>query len=161
MTGLRMAEELSGVKRGEAHTFGEQAYKKRGVGGVRQEAAQGFPSVRESALPRMRACLDAGLSLNDAGLCTLTALMARTQDTNALRRGGEAGAKAVQERAKRLDEKIQKALETKHLPDEMEELRSALCAWDGEMIQAGISPGGCADLLALTLLCLFQSDDSN
>jgi len=46
------------------------------VGGVRAEAASGFSSVREIALPRLKAGLDAGLSLNDAALCALVALIA-------------------------------------------------------------------------------------
>ncbi len=90
MTGAQMRRELEAAKAGQARTFGEAIYQKAGVGGVRAEAASGFASVREIAMPRLNAGLKAGLSLNDAALCALTALMADTQDTNAVRRGGEA-----------------------------------------------------------------------
>lgn len=85
MTRLRMQDELENARQGQARTFGEQVYQKKGVGGVRAEAAGGFAGVRETALPRLNAALNAGLSLNDAALCALTALMARTEDTNAVR----------------------------------------------------------------------------
>lgn len=154
MTGARMAEELRRAQ-GEARTFGEQLYRRTGVGGVRQEAAAGFPGVREAALPRLRACLDAGMSVNDAGLCALVALMARTQDTNAVRRGGAEGAQAMQRRAQALDRRMAAALAEGALPSAFEPIREALRAWDGEASRAGMSPGGCADLLALALLMRF------
>ncbi|MBP3434447.1 MAG: aminotransferase class V-fold PLP-dependent enzyme, partial [Clostridia bacterium] len=77
-------EELARIGREEARTFGEKIYKKSRVGGVRAEAAGGFVSVREAGLPRLRATLDAGLSLNDAGLCALVALMAANNETGVL-----------------------------------------------------------------------------
>ena len=35
-------------------------------------------------------------------------------------------------------------------------IRSALSRWDAELSAQGISPGGCADMLALTLLAHFS-----
>jgi len=156
MTGARMREELAALETGEARTFGEAIYQKRRVGGVREEAAGGFASVRESGLPRLRAALEAGLTLNDAGLCALIALMACTQDTNALRRGGEAAAARLLQDGKALDERICAALDAGALPHDMEEIRAQMAQWDAELSAARISPGGCADLLALTLLAQFM-----
>lgn len=156
MTGTRMREELKSIETGEARTFGEAIYQQRRVGGVRAEAAGGFASVRESGLPNLHTALHAGLSLNDAGLCALVALMARTQDTNALRRGGEEAAAKLLGKAQALNEEVLSAAAEKRLGDRMEEIRIRLTVWDEELSDKHISPGGCADLLALTLLTHFM-----
>ena len=156
MTRGRMQEELEAIGRQEARTFGEEIYKKRRVGGVRAEAAGGFASVREAGLPRLRAALDAGLSLNDAGLCALVALMACTKDTNAVRRGGEEAAEGLRRAAAEMDEGIAAAIADGTIGARMEALRARLTRWDEAFIRARISPGGCADLLALTLLAHFM-----
>lgn len=158
MTRLRMQQEWGRMRSSQARTYGERLYRTQGVGGVRAEAAAGFPGVREASLPRLRACLKAGLCLNDACLCALVALMARTQDTNALHRGGIRGAQAVQEKARSLDEEISGALAAGRIREEMPRLAQFLRAWNDELCQARISPGGCADLLALTLLMHFSQE---
>ena len=159
-TGAQMRRELEAAKAGQARTFGEAIYQKAGVGGVRAEAASGFASVREIALPRLNAGLKAGLSLNDAALCALTALMADTQDTNAVRRGGEAGAAAMRETARALDGEIAAALEAGEMKQKIGRLKEKLTDWDGQMSAAGLSPGGCADLLAMALLMAFCERDA-
>ena len=160
MTGAQMRRELEAAKAGQACTFGEAIYQKAGVGGVRAEAASGFASVREIALPRLKAGLKAGLSLNDAALCALTALMADPQDTNAARRGGEAGAAAMRETARALDGEIAAALEAGEIKQKIGQFKEKLTDWDGQMSAAGISPGGCADLLAMALLMAFCERDA-
>ena len=160
MTGAQMRRELEAAKGGQARTFGEAIYQKAGVGGVRAEAASGFASVREIAMPRLNAGLKAGLSLNDAALCALTALMADTQDTNAVRRGGEAGAAAMRETARALDGEIAAALEAGEMKQKIGQFKEKLTDWDGQMSAAGISPGGCADLLAMALLMAFCERDA-
>ena len=157
MTGTRMREELAALENSEARTFGEQIYKKSRVGGVREEAASGFASVRENGLPRLRAALQAGATLNDAGLCALVALMARTQDTNALRRGGEKAAVKLLADAKALDGEICMQISGGSLQDNMEGIRERMAHWDARLTADRISPGGCADLLALTLLAEFMT----
>ena len=157
MTRGRMQEELEAIGRQEARTFGEEIYKKRRVGGVRAEAAGGFASVREAGLPRLCAALDAGLSLNDAGLCALVALMACTQDTNAVRRGGAEAAKGLRRAAAEMDEGIAAAIADGTIGARMDAIRARLARWDEAFIRARISPGGCADLLTLTLLAHFMT----
>ena len=156
MTRERIAQELERIKESEARTFGEAIYKRSGIGGVRAEAASGFAAVRETALPRLKQALDAGLNLNDAGLCTLVALMARTQDTNAVRRGGEKLAERLRESAVALEERIGKLLAQNRLAGQMDDIRQTLVRWDEALSERRISPGGCADLLALTLLAKFM-----
>ena len=159
MTGAQMHKELEAAKAGQARTFGETIYQKAGIGGVRAEAAGGFASVREIALPRLEAGLSAGLQLNDAALCALVALMASTQDTNAVRRGGEDGAAAMRGEAQALDGEIVRALEADELQQKIGRLKEQLADWDVRMSAAGISPGGCADLLAMALLMAFCEED--
>ena len=154
MTREQMACELSSLTHREAATFGEAHYKRTGAGGVREEAAAGFPSVRHAGLPRFCAALCAGLSLNDAGLCALIALMACAADTNAVRRGGEEGARRMQEAAAALDQEIAAALEQGAI--HAFDLPGRMRAWDAELTRKNISPGGCADMLALTLLAAFM-----
>ena len=156
MTRARMAQELERISQEEAHTFGEAIYKKSRIGGVRAEAASGFAAVTEASLPRLRAALEAGLNLNDAGLCALVSLMARTQDTNAVRRGGEKLAEQLRESAAALDARIAGELAEGRLSHQMESIRQTLKRWDEGMSERRISPGGCADLLALTLLAQFM-----
>lgn len=157
MTARRMRQELDAAAAGRTTTFGEKAYRQSGVGGVRAEAAQGFPHVREYGLPMLSNCLKAGLSLNDAGLCALIALMSGTQDTNALRRGGEEAAAALQQDALCLRMQIEDAFREGTLCTSIESIRDRLQDWDGRLSAAGISPGGCADLLAMTLLVCFMA----
>lgn len=156
MTRAQMERELAAIASGSARTFGEEIYQRRGVGGVRAEAAGGFASVRETALPRLCAALDAGLCLNDAGLLALIALMGRTEDTNALRRGGEEAAKTLRDAAAQLSDETGRAIADGTIAVRMAEIRARLAAWDAEMSAAHISPGGCADLLALALLARFM-----
>lgn len=156
MTASRMRQELDAAAAGRATTFGEKAYRQSGVGGVRAEAAQGFPHVREYGLPMLGTCLEAGLSLNDAGLCVLVALMSGTQDTNALRRGGEEAAAALQKQALCLRMQIEEAIRAGTLSAYIESIRGRLQEWDEQLSAAKISPGGCADLLAMTLLAYFM-----
>ena len=156
MTRERMAQELKRIDSQEARTFGEEIYKRKRIGGVRAEAASGFAAVRESSLPRLQAALATGLSLNDAGLCALVSLMARTQDTNAVRRGGEKLAERVRESAQVLDARITGHLQEGKLVRQIESIRQVLVRWDEALSERRISPGGCADLLALTLLVKFM-----
>ena len=159
MTGRRMRQELDAAAAGEARTFGEKAYRQSGVGGVRAEAAQGFPQVCKNGLPMLERCLKAGLSLNDAGLCVLVALMSGTQDTNALRRGGEQAASALQEAALCLREELDAAVQKGTIFADFDSIRQRLTDWDVQLSAARISPGGCADLLALTLLAHFMGQE--
>lgn len=156
MTRMRMEQELAGIGCGEARTFGEAIYKKSRIGGVRAETASGFASVRDASLPRLREALAAGLNLNDAGLCALVSLMARTQDTNAVRRGGEKLAEKLREGAAALDARIAGHLAEGNLASQMDSIRQALVRWDEMLSEKRVSPGGCADLLALTLLAYFM-----
>lgn len=103
--------------------------------GARGEAASGFPSVMNIALPALRQQLGAGEGPDRAGSLALLKLMAALRDTNVLHRAGEEGLAFMKQEAKRL-------LDTSAS-------REALLAFADQMEARHLSPGGCADLLAL------------
>ena len=124
-------------------TNGERLYREQGVAGVRGEAAAGFPEVRDRALPLMRRLRREGKHGEDEILLqVLLTLMASVTDTNLLSRGGAEGLSFAQREAGRILA-LGGAL--------CEEGRAALGALDLIFIERNLSPGGCADLLALTV----------
>ena len=135
--------DLGAVTLENARTAGERLYAKYGITGVRGQAQAGFPAVMEVGLPVLRQGLAKGLSLNDAGSVTLLHIIANTDDTNLIHRGG---------REKQLEIKAQLAalLAEDPFPEKavIEEL-------DQQFIREDLSPGGSADLLAMCYLLLF------
>ena len=116
-------------------TAGERLYLRYGIRGIRGEAADGFPSVRNIGLPVFQKALADGLSQNDAGTVALLHLIAHSEDTNLYHRGGPEGARWAVKEAKKL------------LPYPTE---AQLAQLDDAFIERNLSPGGCADLLAVT-----------
>ena len=118
-------------------SHGGQVAQRHGAGGARAQAARGFPDVFDIALPALRAARAAGAGVRVARLRALLALMARVDDTNVLYRGGEAGLRLVQQRAREASASadILRASEAMH----------------SELVVRRLSPGGCADLLAAAL----------
>lgn len=140
MTHEAVGKKLSSLTSENARTFGEHLYVEHGLAGVRGEAAAGFPSVERAALPAFRAARGAGMSVNDAGVAALLALMAHAEDSNVIRRGGLARARTLMREA-----------ETAQVADAK--------AMDQRLIAENISPGGCADLLAVTFLLYFMLEE--
>jgi len=129
-------------------TGGEQQYRAYGLTGARGEAAAGFPTVRKISLPALQEALSSGKSLQEAGLTALLHLMAHVQDSNIIRRTGMDGQRWLHTRAQ-------------HLLDNGWDA-NALCQLDDECIARRISPGGSADLLAVTyFLHLIFSEGSD
>ncbi len=99
------------------------------VGGARAEALAGFPTGRQAA---------AVLRESDP-LAALLWLMAHTEDSNLYHRGGTEGAAFVKTRSAAILEAP---------PERRIALTQSL---DDTLIDRWLSPGGCADLLALAL----------
>jgi len=116
-----------------ARTGGEIQYLQRGLTGARGEAASGFPSVASIALPALEDALSSGKDRNDAGLTALLRLMQQVDDSNILRRAGEDGLSVMHSESSDIS------------PSDHSALREA----DVRFIEANLSPGGCADLLAV------------
>ena len=114
-----------------------------GATGARGEARAGFPSVFDVALPALRAGRRQGLDARRVRLAAFFALLENVDDTNILYRGGVAGLEHV----RRSVQGFQAA--------------GGVGAADGmaraerlhrDFAARGLSPGGCADLLASALL---------
>ena len=135
---------FAALTRENARTAGERLYVETGARGVRGEAAEGFPAVLKIGLPALKAALDQGAGLEEAGTAALLALTAGTADTNLFARGGLEGQRWAARQAGAL-------LEGGPRPDP-----EAVRALDRAMIQRNLSPGGCADLLAITYFLYFM-----
>ena len=81
-----------------------------------------------------------GYSLNDAGIITLIYILASTEDTNLISRSSYEKMQEIKEQMKGL---IAGGFEKKNY-------REILIQLDREFIRENLSPGGSADLLALT-----------
>ena len=124
-------------------TVGARLYRKHKITGIRGQAEKGFPAVLQVGLPRLVQGLSQGLSLNDAGCAALLWLMTVIEDTNLIARGGFENWQTVLEDVRRI-------LVGTPFPD-----ISQLSQLDKAFIQKNLSPGGSADLLALTYFLYF------
>ena len=134
-------------KNSKTSTTGEALYVQYKIQGVRGEAASGFNSVKQFALPVLDNCINAGLSLNDAGAIALLNLIANVEDTNIISRSSLEAKTEIQKNMKTL---LEQESDAKTLIEKAIQL-------DSEFIQQNISPGGCADLLAITLMLYFMN----
>jgi holo-ACP synthase/triphosphoribosyl-dephospho-CoA synthase len=122
----------------DGSTAGQRLYLNQGIPGIRGEVAAGLPSVKNISLPAYQNGLRAGLSANDAGATALLPLIAEIKDTNLYHRGGVEGAAFATNAARTL-------LLENEFPS-MEQVETL----DDSFIAKNLSPGGCADLLAVT-----------
>ncbi|MBA0446053.1 triphosphoribosyl-dephospho-CoA synthase MdcB [Stenotrophomonas maltophilia] len=131
----------------DAQSPGQRARVRHGVPGVREQAAAGYPVLRELAVPTLRQALEEGLP-RDAALCqTLMQLVAHIDDLNLLHRGGADGLHWAQQQARSF-------------------LRTGgvfAVGWQARLQSVGerfvarrLSPGGSADLLACSWFLLQQ-----
>ncbi len=127
-------------------TNGERIYTAYGIQGARGEAAAGFPSAVRIGLPALRKWLSAGFSLNDSAAMALLTLISEVDDTNMVHRGGPELAKKRKEQAKILLSAVTK-----------ENFKETLYTLDHQYMTENLSPGGCADLLAVSLMFHFLS----
>lgn len=134
-----VARDLGHVTPDNARTPGERFYIQYGVTGIRGQAEAGFPAVLDAGLPTLERGLAAGLSCDRAGGAALLALIAATDDTNLISRGSRETQLHIQKMLARL-------LSETPWPSEAE-----LTRLDREFTGQNLSPGGSADLLALTL----------
>ena len=125
------------------HSHGTNALLKFGAGGARAQAAAGFPHAIEIGLPALQ--LGRRLAPKDAEAARVQgffAILASMEDTNLLHRGGAVGLHYAQEAAIRFLEQggIEHA-----------DWRERAVAVHRAFVVRRLSPGGCADVLAVTL----------
>ncbi len=129
-------------------TAGERLYLRTGVTGIRGEAERGFPTVANRALPFLRNAMREGRSPGDAGADTLLLIMQHSDDTNVLHRSGMDGLLLMRGTAA----DILAVGGTRS-----ERGRDLMNAAMRLFVERNISPGGSADLLAVTFFLHFLS----
>jgi len=125
------------------HSHGSKARLRFGAGGARMEAARGFPSIYEVGLPALRRAANVRPRCHEAARVEACfALIASLEDTNLLHRGGAPGLRFAQHAA-------QAFLQEGGVGGPRWRARAL---WVHEsFIARRLSPGGSADLLAMTL----------
>lgn len=125
----------------EAASYGQRllhTYKEADVGGPRYQVEHGLPAVFEIGLPALQHALAQGLSHKQSQLYSLFTLMGRVLDTNVLHRSSL-------ETTRHFMALAQQAII--NLPIHAGDI----AALQNFCQQHWVSPGGCADLLAMTL----------
>lgn len=142
-------DELAGVRNKTGPlSHGERVYLRYGASGIRGQAESGFPVLFNTAVPFFRQLIEEGLAEHDASVNTLLLIMSCLEDSTVLHRGGPQALSWMQRRAVALLDRG--GIRT-------EEGREGLYRLNREMIRRGISPGGCADLLAGTVFLYLAS----
>ena len=121
---------------------GERARLRFGAAGARGEAQAAFPHAIRVGLPALRAARDRGVPEDCARLDALMAIMASLDDTCLLHRGGPAALEAAKAGARAV-----LAAGGTAAPAGLERLHRL----HAELMALWASPGGSADLLAVTL----------
>jgi triphosphoribosyl-dephospho-CoA synthase len=125
------------------HSHGMRARRRFGAGGARVEAAKGFPNVYRIGLPALhRGALVAGDDAEAARVEACFALIAVVEDTNLLHRGGLDGLLFARRVAREFLGRGGVGA-----PD----WRERAGAIHDSFVVRRLSPGGSADLLAMTL----------
>ena len=123
-------------------TAGERLFRSYGTRGIRGEMEDGLPAVNDMALPALRAALARGLSINQAMLQTLFVLMTVVEDTTVINR----------HHPDKLVNWVRPLVEA-FLTDGgvySDEGYGRAAELDQWFIEHNVSPGGAADLLAVT-----------
>ncbi|PPU74164.1 triphosphoribosyl-dephospho-CoA synthase MdcB [Xanthomonas melonis] len=123
----------------DPHSNGQRMRALHKVAGVREQAAMGYPVLREVALPTLRATLQAGGTQQAALSQTLMQLIACVDDLNLLHRGGADGLAYAKAQALRFLADGGTAQPNWH---------QRLSAIGAGFVERRLSPGGSADLLA-------------
>ncbi|WP_456295851.1 triphosphoribosyl-dephospho-CoA synthase CitG [Vibrio sp. AK197] len=127
----------------QPQSHGEKLFQQYGLTGARGEAASGFATITQFSLPAYEQAIARGQSTEHALWQTLLVLMANNQDTNVVSRGGMHGLRFVQNAAWQLLQ--QGGSDNPHLEQKLIELNQ-------QFTDRRLSPGGSADLLAMTWL---------
>lgn len=137
-----LEKDFSDLSGREPKTHGEKLFIQYGIKGIRGEAMEGFPSLALVALPAMREAKKTQPDFNAVKLKVLLTLMSTVNDTNILARSNwmtlmraKACSKIFLDRYPVINQRA---------VHKLEDMNSAF-------IRQNISPGGCADLLAIAI----------
>lgn len=134
--------ELEGLKYKRDYTDGENLFLKYGIKGIRGEVEKGLPSILNIGYPQFVKGMQSNIGLNNAMIDCLLHLIATVEDTTILSRLGIDGLKRAQIEAKKVI--AQGSVYT-------EKGINGILNLDKYFIKENISPGGSADLLAMSV----------
>lgn len=139
-----LTNELLNIENKRNLTYGETLYKRYGIKGIRGEAESGFETVLKHALPLLISLTNEDkYHINDILVQVLLNLMVHTQDSNILGRHDMDTLTYVKKTAKHaIGLGGYLTCEGQNYVREM----------DKDFIKRGISSGGAADLLAITII---------
>lgn len=137
-----LQEDFEKMKGRPPKTHGEKLFARYGIRGIRGEAMDGFPALAFCALPAMKKARLTQPDANAANLYVLLTLMSTVDDTNILTRSSPEILTYVKEQSRAFLER-HPVLDSLALR-ELEEMNQ-------DFIRRNLSPGGCADLLAISL----------
>ncbi|WP_260178389.1 triphosphoribosyl-dephospho-CoA synthase MdcB [Roseospira marina] len=123
-------------------TAGERLFVRYGARGIRGEVEDGFPTLSRAALPALAEARAVNAPIERALIHVLISLIAETEDTTVLWRGGPRALEWLRAEARAVLD-AGGALTSQGL--------EAIHRLDAACIDRGISPGGSADLLAVTV----------
>lgn len=140
--------DLADVTTENAVTAGQKLYVQYGITGIRGQVEAGLPVVLHHGLPVLENGLKLGYDINRAGCAALLEILVHSTDTNMI-------ARSSRERQLAWVAHVKELLAQTPYPDE-----EALVELDDQFIAENLSPGGSADLLALTyLLHFFKTEE--
>jgi triphosphoribosyl-dephospho-CoA synthase CitG len=131
-------------------TNGERIYLEHGITGIRGEVQNGLPSVIDMGLPLYEEGIKKELGENNALVQSLIGLMRVVEDTVVINRTGIIGFEYMRKEASNALE-----LGGMYTP----EGKSYIKSMEQDFIAKGISPGGAADLLAITVM-IYELENS-
>lgn len=135
--------DFKGIEQKKALTYGEKLYKEYGFKGIRGEVEEGFLTVREKAVPLLRNWNKIkDISINDLFLEILLNIMIESEDTNVVVRGGRESLSYVKSEA---------GIFIKSGGIRQPGAKERLKLMNENFINKNISPGGSADLLAVSI----------
>ncbi|MCQ2398101.1 MAG: triphosphoribosyl-dephospho-CoA synthase CitG [Sphaerochaetaceae bacterium] len=140
--------DFAKLSREKCETAGEELFLRQGLRGIRGEAEDGCPTVKNTGFPGLEQLLAKGMGYDRAGILSLLSMMAEKTDTNMVSRGGAENAEKVRERIS--------VLLRKGEPDYM-----TLKKLDEDFISENLSPGGIADLLSVCFFLYFLRNLQN
>lgn len=148
MTSGLTKQDFADVTAENAVTAGQKLYAQYGITGIRGQVEAGLPVVLHHGLPALENGLKLGYDINRAGCAALLEILVHSTDTNMI-------ARSSRERQLAWVARVKELLAQTPYPDE-----EALVELDDQFIAENLSPGGSADLLALTyLLHFFKTEE--
>lgn len=140
MTKGLVQEELSSMDKDKATSHGEKLFLKHKIEGIRGQVERGIPLVFDYSLEVYKE--NKNLEVNDRLIHTLLCIMKYCEDSNIIHRHSIDTLKNVQQKA-------QKVISLGGMTTEIG--KEAIETLNKEFIKDYISPGGSADLLAVTV----------